>query len=87
MYDKERLDARVTILTKCILEIENKKFDCLVENISTEGALIKVDKTSQGFISVGDTGIIKVLLLSPVNFVCSIVRKYPEHVGLKFAVT
>jgi hypothetical protein len=85
MYDKERSDERVTILTKCILEIEGKKFDCLVENISTEGALIVVDKTSQRSISVGDKGIIKVLLLSPVNYVCSIVRKCREHVGLKFA--
>lgn len=84
MIVKDRIDERVTILTNCQLEIESRKYDCLVENISTVGALIGIDKSSQKYIQVGDKGSITVLLLIPVKYVCIVVRKFPGHIGLQF---
>jgi hypothetical protein len=84
MYTKERIDERVTLLTKCHLEIDGRKSDCLVENISTVGALLQVDETDYKYISVGDKGTIAVLLLSPVHYICSVIRKEHGKIGLQF---
>lgn len=84
MPAKERIDERITILTKCKLEIDGRKSDCLVENISTVGAMIKLDKTDYKFISVGDTGMISILLLSPVHYLCRVIRKEKGQIGLQF---
>jgi hypothetical protein len=84
MDSKDRVDERVTLFTKCRLEIDGRKSDCLVENISTVGALIRVDETDYKYISVGDRGTIAVLLLTPVHYVCSVIRKEHGQIGLQF---
>jgi hypothetical protein len=84
MDSKDRVDERVTLFTKCRLEIDGRKSDCLVENISTVGALIRVDATDYKYISVGDRGTIAVLLLTPVHYVCSVIRKEHGQIGLQF---
>lgn len=86
MNAKERVDERVTLLTKCKLEINGKKFDGLVDNISTLGALVELDRWSLMYIDIGDRGAIKLLLLSPVQYLCTVVRKYPKHIAIKFNV-
>lgn len=84
MSSKERIDERVTILTKCKMDIDGRKFDCLVENISTVGAMIHVDEADYAYFSVGDKGTINILLLSPVKYVFTIIRKEHGQIGLQF---
>jgi len=80
----ERSDERVVFITKCILHIDNKKYSCLLENISTTGASIEMNSVVPSTIHVGDPCILKVLLLSPVTYSGKIVRKTADHIGVQF---
>ncbi len=80
----ERSDQRVAFITKCILHINNKKYSCLLDNISTTGASIDMNTTVPPSIHVGDPCVLKVLLLSPVTYSGKIVRKTADHVGVQF---
>jgi hypothetical protein len=84
MDSKDRIDKRFTLLTKCHLDIDGRRSDGLAENVSTVGALIKVDDTDYKYISVGDKGTITILLLTPVEYVCTVIRKEHGEVGLQF---
>jgi hypothetical protein len=84
MYKKERSEERVTFTTRCSLDIGDTKYNCLVGNISTTGAFIEVNVSDHGHIHVGDVGNLKVLLLSPVNYICRVVRKNANKIGLQF---
>jgi len=84
MDSKERIDERFTLLTKCHLDIDGRRSDCLAENISTVGALIKVDEKDYKYISVGDKGTVTILLLTPVRYICTVIRKEHGEVGLQF---
>lgn len=80
----ERSDQRVSFITKCILHINNKKYSCLLENISTTGASIDMSRDVPASIQVGAPCILKVLLLSPVTYSCKVVRKTTDHIGVQF---
>jgi len=81
---KKRIDSRLPFLTKCILDIEGAKYNCLVNNISNIGALIEMDSSPQNHIHVNGEGLLTVLLLSPVQFACKVVRIDSNQVGLQF---
>ncbi len=84
MNSKERIDERFTLLTKCHLDIDGRRSDGVAENISTVGALIKVDRADYKYISIGDKGTVTILLLTPVEYVCTVIRKCDGEVGLQF---
>ena len=66
------------------MDINGAHYNCLVDNISTIGALIEVTASEQKHISVGETGILNTVLLSPVKFLCKVVRINLNQVGLQF---
>ena len=82
--DKQRSDSRVELLTRCRLEIQGRKYDCLVDNISTTGASVEVPAKELNHIQVGDMGKLDVLLLSPVSYHCRVVRISSEQIGVHF---
>jgi hypothetical protein len=82
--DKQRGDSRVELLTKCQLEIKGKKYNCLVDNISTTGASVEMAAMDLDHIQVGDTGTLVVLLLSPVTYHCRVVRRSSDQIGVQF---
>ena len=84
MYKLERSDERIPFITKGLLEIKGVKCTCLVDNISTTGALIEVGASDQMQLCMGDVGTLKVLLLSPVNYICQVVRINSNQIGLHF---
>ncbi|HEX9023229.1 MAG TPA: PilZ domain-containing protein [Geobacteraceae bacterium] len=81
---KQRSDERLTFVTKCLLDINGKTYDCLVDNISTAGALIEMTASGETCIQVGDTGTLNVLLLAPVTYHCKVVRITSKHIALQF---
>jgi hypothetical protein len=84
MYKKERSEERIPFKTTCVLEIKDSKYTCLVDNISSVGALIEVDTSTQGIVQMGDVGTLNVLLLSPVKYLCKVIRIHANQIGLHF---
>ena len=83
--EQQRSSSRVELLTKCRLTIKGKKYNCLVDNISTTGAAVEMaDDTYQDSGRVGDSGTLNVLLLSPVTYQCKVVRMDSNLIGVKF---
>jgi hypothetical protein len=82
--EQQRSESRIELLTKCRLEINGKKYNCLVDNISTTGAAVEMAGTVQDCIQVGDTGTLDVLLLSPVTYHCRVVRTDSNLIGVQF---
>jgi hypothetical protein len=84
MYDKARSDERLTLKTGCQLDANGMIYDALIDNISTVGASIEIAELAQKDIKVGDTGTLHVLLLSPVQYLCKVVRIDANQIGLQF---
>jgi hypothetical protein len=84
MYDTMRSDERISFKTRCLLDIKGSTYSCLVDNISTKGALIQISTSDNPGIRMGDVGSLKVLLLSPVNYLCRIVRIDVNQIGVSF---
>jgi hypothetical protein len=84
MFDKTRNDERVNIVTKCSLDINGAKYDCIVGNISTLGASIEMNGSDQSNVHIGDVGTLHVLLISVVQYLCKVVRIDSHGVGLQF---
>lgn len=84
MFDETRNDERVNIVTKCILDINGARYDCILDNISTLGASIEMNGSDQGTVHVGDVGTLHVLLISVVQYLCRVVRIDSRGVGLQF---
>ena len=84
MFDKDRKDERVNIITKCRLDINGTKYDGIVDNISTLGASVEINASDQNNIGIGDTGTLYVLLLSTVQYYIEVVRIDSNRIGLKF---
>jgi hypothetical protein len=81
--EQQRSESRVELLTKCRLEINGKKYNCLVDNISTTGAAVEMADIDQHCIQVGDTGTLDVLLLFPVVYRCKVVRIDSNLIGVQ----
>jgi len=82
--EQHRSESRVEFLTKCQLEINGKKYNCLLGNISTTGAAVQIVDTEHDCIQVGNTGRLDVLLLSPVSYHCRIVRIDSNQIAVQF---
>ena len=84
MNEIQRSDNRVALLTKCQLDINGRKYNCLVDNISTTGAAIEMTVLDHDDIQVGEMGTLNVLLLSPVKYRCRVVRIDSNQIGVQF---
>lgn len=84
MLGKKRSDERFTLLSKGRMDINGTKYNCLVDNISTIGALIEVTASEQKHFLVGETGTLNTVLLSPVELLCKIIRTNFNQIGLQF---
>jgi hypothetical protein len=84
MFDKERNDERFPLRTRCILIINGSKHTCLVNDISTLGALVEVSSTYHNKIQLGDMGTLSVLLLSFVTYPCEVIRIIGNKIALHF---
>ena len=84
MFDTHRNDERISFTTNGFLDIKGLKYSCLVDNISTTGVLIEINATDQEYIRLGDIGTLNVMLLSPVNYLCRVVRIESNQIGLQF---
>ncbi len=84
MYDKQRSDERINIITKCSLDINGTKYYGILDNISTIGASIEINTSDKINIQIGDIGTLHVLLLSTVQYLCKVVRTDSNRVGLQF---
>jgi len=84
MFDKARNDERVNIITKCRLDIKGRRYDCILDNISTIGASVEINASDQDSIHIGDTGTLHVLLLSAVQYLFKVVRTDSNRIGLQF---
>ena len=80
----ERSDDRFAFETKCWLTIKDIKYNCLIEDLSTTGALIQMTNPDQDQIEVGEPGTLIVLLLTSVEYACKVVRKDSTQIGLQF---
>lgn len=83
-YDRQRRDERVTLTTKGLLDINGRQYECLVDNISTVGALIELRGPAQGHIHAGERGVLHVLLLTPVQYLSQVVRVDAHGIALQF---
>jgi hypothetical protein len=84
MSDIHRSDERLPFISTCLLDINGNKISCIIDNISSEGALIEVSDSDQSSLHTGEIGILKALLLSPVEYFCRIIRISSNKIGLKF---
>jgi|GEM_PF-1207852 len=84
MHYKKRSDERFTFISEGQMDINGTTYNCQVGNISTIGALIEVTTSEQKHILVGETGILNIILLSPVKFLCKVVRINLNQIGLQF---
>jgi hypothetical protein len=81
---KERSDERITFISKGLLAEKGEKFPCLLENVSTTGALIEMVGGVPDIIQVGDICTLDVVLLGTVHYTCRVVHLDEAHVGLQF---
>lgn len=84
MTNTYRNDQRISFTTSGLLDIRGSIYSCLVDNISTSGVLIEVNNLDQENIRLGDIGTLSILLLSPVNYQCRVVRIDSNQIGLHF---
>jgi hypothetical protein len=80
----DRGDARVEYITKCEFDIKGIVYKCLLDNLSTTGASVEMTSSYQDYIQVGETGMLTILLSSPVKYLCTVVRIKSTQLGLQF---
>ena len=84
IFDKHRSDERLKFITKGQLDIDGTKYECKVNNISSVGAAIEITSSDQRSFHVGELGTLNVLLLTPVKYLCRIVRINTTQIGIQF---
>jgi len=81
---KNRHAERLPWVSKGILEVNDLKYECFLDNISDEGALIRFSGTGLPLLKQGSVCTLKVVLLNVVEYPCTVVRVNPPQVGLQF---
>lgn len=84
MHYIKRSDERFTFISNGQMDINGTKYKCLVDNISTIGAMIKVTDSEHKHIQIGEMCTLDFLLLSPVKYLCKVVRINLNQIGLQF---
>lgn len=85
--DKNRHAERLSWVSKGVLEVSGSKYDCFLDNISDEGALIRFVESEAPVLELGTVCTLKVILLNVVEYPCKVVRTDFPQVGLQFLNT
>ena len=81
---KNRHAERLPWVSNGILEVRNSKYECILDNISDEGALIRFVDVDVPTLNPGTVCTLKVILLNVVEYPCIVVRATLPQVGLQF---
>jgi hypothetical protein len=81
---KNRHAERLPWVSKGVLEVHNAKYECFLDNISDEGALIRFAETEVPVLHPGVVCTLKVVLLNVIEYPCKVVRVNYPQVGLLF---
>jgi hypothetical protein len=81
---KNRRAERLPWVSKGVLEVKSSKYECYLDNISDEGALIRFVETDVPELVPGVVCALKVILLNVVEYPCKVVRVNSPQVGLQF---
>lgn len=84
VMDQKRNDHRVNYISKCFLNIQGESYSGLLENISTTGALIKMNDAVPQTIQCGNECVLSALLLIPVKCAGKILRIESTQIALLF---
>ena len=82
-----RHTERLSWVSNGVLEVHGSKYECFLDNISDEGALIRFTETDLPALNPGVTCTLKVVLLNVVEYPCKVVRVNSPQVGLQFLKT
>ena len=81
---KNRHAERLPWVSKGVLEVDGSKYECFLDNISDEGALVRFAEAEVPALNPGVVCTLKVVLLNVVEYPCTVVRVTPPQVGLQF---
>lgn len=81
---QSRHAERLAWVSKGVLEVTGGKYDCFLDNISDDGALIRFAGDDLPVLAPGDVCKLKVILLNVVEYPCKVARINPPQVGLQF---
>jgi len=79
-----RIDDRQTLDTKCILDINGRKYKCRMDNFSTAGASVEITDADYERIKIGESGTLIVTLLTNAEYACKVMRIVSSHISLQF---
>jgi hypothetical protein len=85
---KNRHTERLPWVSKGIMEVNSSKYECILDNISDEGALIRFKDTDAEVpvLKPGAVCRLKVVLLNVIEYPCKIVRVNYPQAGLVFLI-
>jgi hypothetical protein len=82
--NKHRHAERLSWVSSGVMEVNNSRYGCFLDNISNTGALIRFSETDAPTLKPGAVCKLKVILLNVIEYPCKIVRiNYPK-VGILF---
>lgn len=90
MYDVKRHGGRVVCDDKCLLVYNGKRYDCILENISVSGALLRCNDSFPKRMNPGDTcGILLCSdpTLCPSEYRSKVARHDASKIALQFLET
>jgi len=82
--NKIRNTERLPWVSKGVVEINNFKYDCFLDNISDEGALVRFSNSETLILNPGTACKLKVILLNVIEYPCKVVRVNFPQIGLLF---
>ena len=82
--NKNRHAERLSWVSKGVMEVNNARYGCFLDNISNEGALIRFSDTNVPSLKLGAVCMLKVILLNVTEYPCKVVRVNYPQVGLLF---
>ena len=82
---KNRHSERLPWISNGVLVVNKSRYECFLDNISDEGALIRFSNTVEvPVLKPGAVCSLKVLLLNVIEYPCKIVRVNYPQAGLLF---
>jgi hypothetical protein len=82
--DTPRDAERMIWVSSGVMEVNNSSYECFLDNISIEGALIRFSETDAPILKPGTICKLKVILLNVIEYPCKVVRVNYPQVGLHF---
>lgn len=83
MAEKREHD-RIAFISMGLVVGKSENIACSLENISHQGALIKINGPINQILQLGDLLRLKALLLTPVEFKCRVTRVDTDQIAVQF---